>query len=52
MGKLAWDLCLGIFILCLALIVWRATGSFLGWAVMFVPGSFYIFRGLHGTFAA
>jgi hypothetical protein len=52
MDKAAWDLCLGIFVLCLSLIIWRATGSFLGWAGLFVPGSVYICRGLYGTFAA
>jgi hypothetical protein len=43
------SLLLGIFILILALIVWRATGNFLGWAVLYIPGAIYTFRGLYAV---
>ena len=43
------SLLLGIFILILALIMWRATASFLGWAALYIPGAFYTFRGLYGV---
>jgi membrane-bound ClpP family serine protease len=46
--KIANHLCLGIFILILALIIWHTTNNFYGWLVLFIPGSIYIFRGLHG----
>jgi hypothetical protein len=45
--KVASDLVLGIFILSLSLVVWHATGSFLGWLVLFVSGVIYIFRGAY-----
>ena len=46
MGKSLSSLCLGVFILILALFMWRTTGSFAGWLVLFLPGSLYVFRGL------
>lgn len=52
MDKAAWNLSLGIFILCLSLIVWRATGNFAGWLALYIPGAVYVFRGLLETFAA
>ena len=52
MDKAAWNLNLGIFILCLSLIVRRATGIFVGWLALYLPGSVYVFRGLIETFAA
>jgi hypothetical protein len=45
--KVISDLVLGIFILSLSLVVWFATGSFLGWLVLDVAGGIYIFRGLY-----
>ena len=36
----------GIFILFLALLLWRATQSFIGWAALFLPGAAYTFWGL------
>ena len=41
------SLCLGIFILLLSLVMWRATGSYLGWAALFLAGSFYVLRGFY-----
>lgn len=52
MDKAAWSLCLGIFVLCLSLIVWRATANFPGWLALAIPGAGYIFRGFYETFAA
>ena len=46
MGKGLSFLFLGVFILILALFMWRTTGSFAGWLVLFIPGSLYVFRGL------
>jgi len=43
------SLLLGIFILILALVMWWSTGSFLGWAALYLPGAFYTFRGLYGV---
>ena len=45
--KVIARLALGIFILSLSLVVWHATGSFLGWLVLFVSGGIYIFRGVY-----
>jgi hypothetical protein len=36
----------GVFILILALLIWRATGSFLGWLALFAPGAGYVVVGL------
>ena len=36
----------GVFILILALLLWRATGSFFGWLALFVPGAGYVAWGL------
>jgi hypothetical protein len=36
----------GMMALCLALIMWRLTGSFLGWLALFVPGSALVFAGM------
>jgi hypothetical protein len=36
----------GVFILFLAILAWRMTGSVLGWFILFVPGAFFVFRGL------
>jgi hypothetical protein len=36
----------GLFILLLALAIWRTTGSFIGWLVLFLPAAYFIFRGL------
>ena len=37
---------MGIFVLLLALIMWRATHSFWAWLVFFIPGAFYVLFGL------
>jgi hypothetical protein len=37
--------CLGLFILALSWIVWKTTGSFWGWLVLFLPGSVYVLVG-------
>jgi hypothetical protein len=37
---------MGIFILILALVLWRMTHSFLGWLVLFIPGTAFVMRGL------
>jgi hypothetical protein len=37
--------CLGLFVLALSWIVWKTTGSYLGWLVLYVPGSLYVFAG-------
>ena len=39
--------CLGIFVLLLSLVILRATGSDLGWAALFIPGSIYVLRGFY-----
>ena len=36
---------LGMFIVLLAWIVWRATGSYWGWLALFVPGGIYVLFG-------
>lgn len=36
----------GVFILFLALLTWRMTGNLFGWFVLFVPGAFFVARGL------
>lgn len=46
MPDAAKDLFLGIFILILALLMWRATGNFWAWLLFWAPGSFYIMMGL------
>lgn len=46
MDKPLSSLVLGVFILILAMIMWRTTHSFLGWAVLYGPGAFYTIRGL------
>lgn len=38
-------ICLGIFICTLALVTWRLTHSFWGWAVLFAGGAFYTISG-------
>jgi hypothetical protein len=40
------ELFLGVFILILALAVWRMTASLLGWFVLFAPGAAYVAWGL------
>ena len=37
---------MGVFILALALILWRTTGSFPGWLALFLPGAALVGRGL------
>jgi hypothetical protein len=37
--------CLGLFILALAWIVWKTTGSFWGWLILFLPGGVYVLVG-------
>jgi hypothetical protein len=36
------DVSLGLFILALSWIVWKTTGSYWGWLVLFLPGGFYV----------
>ena len=36
----------GIFALILALVVWRMTHSFIGWAALFAPGAGLVLWGL------
>jgi hypothetical protein len=43
------DLALGTLIMILALLTWRITGNFWAWLVFFIPGSFYIIKGLIGA---
>jgi hypothetical protein len=38
---------MGMFILGLALIMWRSTLSLPGWAVLFVPGALLTLRGVY-----
>ena len=38
MEKSIQDICLGIFILLLSLVIWRLTHNALGWVVLFLPG--------------
>jgi membrane-bound ClpP family serine protease len=40
------DIALGIFILMLALIMWRIEENFWAWLVFFIPGSFYVVWGI------
>ena len=47
MGKGGQSICLGIFVLLLSLVILRATGSYLGWAALFAPGSIYVLRGFY-----
>jgi hypothetical protein len=42
MEKSIQDICLGIFILLLSLVIWRLTHNALGWVVLFLPGSYFI----------
>jgi hypothetical protein len=42
-----FDLFLGIFILFLSIVVWRFTENFWGWIILFLPGAFYVVRGLY-----
>jgi hypothetical protein len=37
----------GVFVLFLALLLWRATQSFIGWAALFFPGAAYTLWGLY-----
>jgi hypothetical protein len=46
MSKGVADILQGMFILALALLLWRTTGSFLGWLVLFAPGAGYVFVGV------
>lgn len=50
MGEDEKDLVLGTFVVILSLIMWRLTHEFLGWAVLFWPGSFYVLRGIWRLF--
>jgi hypothetical protein len=50
MGQDENRIVLGIFILALALFVWKTTASLLGWLALFVPGMFYVLWGLMGVF--
>jgi hypothetical protein len=47
MPRGAVELFQGIFILFLALLLWRATHSLIGWAVLFLPGAIYTLWGLY-----
>jgi hypothetical protein len=42
-------ICLGLFILFLSWIVWKAAGSFVGWLILFLPGAAYILIGAAWT---
>jgi hypothetical protein len=39
------EIILGIFVLFLALLMWRLTFSLWGWAVFFVSGSYMVVKG-------
>jgi membrane-bound ClpP family serine protease len=39
------EIVLGIFVLLLALLMWRLTSSTWGWAVLFLSGSFFVLFG-------
>lgn len=41
----AKDIILGIFILMLSLIMWKAEQNFWAWLALFIPGSFYVILG-------
>jgi hypothetical protein len=38
---------MGMFILALALALWKITASPQGWAVLFLPGAFLVMRGVY-----
>jgi len=50
MDKAIHSLCLGVFVLLLSLVLWRATSSLLGWVVVFIPGAVFVFRGWYEIF--
>lgn len=50
MSKGVTRLALGVFITALSLAMWRITGNFYAWLVIFLPGSFYTLLGLYGVF--
>jgi len=37
---------LGVFILILAMTLWRITGNFWGWLALFIPGAWFVVTGL------
>jgi hypothetical protein len=45
MGRGIGELLQGLFVLFLALAMWRATGSWLGWLALFLPGAYFVLRG-------
>jgi hypothetical protein len=47
MPKGVGEIVQGLFVLLLALAIWRTTGSFWGWLVLFLPAAFFIFRGIY-----
>lgn len=47
MDKGVSSLLLGLFVLSLALVLWRLTGNFVGWAALYGPGAVYTLRGLY-----
>jgi hypothetical protein len=46
MPKGAMQLFEGIFVLILAIVIWRLTHSFIGWAMLFAPGAALVSLGL------
>lgn len=47
MSKGVQALMFGLFGIILSLLMWRITHSFVGWALMFIPGSCFIAYGLY-----
>jgi hypothetical protein len=45
MAKAASSFLMGVFVLALAIAMWRLTRNHAAWAIFFVPGAFYIMRG-------
>lgn len=50
MPKYVENIMLGIFILILALFMWRITHSFEGWAILFICGTVFVLMGLYQMF--
>ena len=40
-----YELVNGICALCAALLIWKITGNFWGWAVLFLPGAYLVALG-------
>jgi hypothetical protein len=40
------DVINGVFILLLSGVMWKETSNFWAWLALFIPGAFYVIRGL------